>query len=126
MIKDFTEWHNIKTDLQHRTPPHFREREIWWCNLGINVRHEADGKGTDIRRPVLILRKFNADCFIAVPLTTVIKENPYYFRFHFRGRVQSAMISQLRMMDAARLTIFLGRMKDYPFDALRQKIKEML
>ena len=125
-MKDFTEWHQLKTELQQRNPPPFREREIWWCHLGMNVKHESDGKGEGMRRPVLVLRKFNADCFIGVPLTTVIKENPYYFRFHFRGRVQCAMISQIRMMDAARLTSNLGRMKNPPFEALREKIKEML
>lgn len=126
MLKDFTEWHGVKTEIQHRNPPPIREREIWWCHLGLNIRHEADGKGEAMRRPVLILRKFNADCFIGIPLTTVVKENPYYFRFHFHGRVQCAMISQLRMMDASRLTSLMGQMKMYPFEALREKVKDML
>jgi hypothetical protein len=126
MIKDFTEWHQVKTQVQHRNPPYFREREIWWCYMGMNIRHEADGKGGEMRRPVLVLRKFNADCFIGIPLTTVIKDNPYYFRFHFQGRMQCAMISQLKMMDASRLINSMGRMKSYPFNALKDKVKEML
>jgi mRNA-degrading endonuclease toxin of MazEF toxin-antitoxin module len=97
MIKSYAEWHILKTTIQHRTPPPFREREIWWCHLGLNIKHEADGKGNELRRPVLVLRKFNTNCFIGVPLTT-----------------------------ASRLTSKMGQMKTYPFEALREKIKEML
>lgn len=126
MIKDFTEWHQVKTEIQRLSPPTFNEREIWWCSVGTNVRHEADGKGAFFRRPVLVVRKFNADCFLGVPLTTVIKDSPYYFRFHFRGRVQSAMISQIKMMDASRLNVKMGQMKPWPFNALREAIKAMI
>ncbi len=119
MIKDFTDWHGVKTEIQQRNPPTFREREIWWCNLGLNVGDETDGKHEHFMRPVLVLRKFNSRNFLAIPISTKHKDNPYYFRFHFHGGVRSAMLSQVRMMDARRLVRRMGSIRPEPFAALQ-------
>jgi hypothetical protein len=37
-----------------------------------------DSKNQFYNRPVLIMRKFNPHIFFGVPLTTKIKQNPYY------------------------------------------------
>ena len=37
-------------------------------------------------RPVLIVRKFNPHIFFGVPLTTKIKQNPYYLPMRFKDR----------------------------------------
>ena len=80
MPKDFDGWNTNKKHLDKIDQPvFFREREIWWCSIGINVGHEQDGRGSDYRRPVLVLRKFNRWLFIGVPLSLQIKpNNPYY------------------------------------------------
>ncbi|MCB9811044.1 MAG: hypothetical protein H6779_04545 [Candidatus Nomurabacteria bacterium] len=57
-MKDFKKWNIIKTKLDaktsHRT---FKERDIWWCSLGVNVGHEENGKGGVFNRPVLVVKK---------------------------------------------------------------------
>ena len=88
MQKDFPGWHRHKERLhaQHHTPT-FQEREIWWCSVGVNVGHEMDGKNQFYNRPVLIMRKFNPHIFFGVPLTTKMKQNPYYLQYlrHLSG-----------------------------------------
>lgn len=126
MIKDFTEWHALKSEIQHRNPPSFKEREIWWCHLGMNLGTETDGKDKIYLRPVLVLRKLNRRSLIAVPLTTQLKERPYYFHFHFRGRMQCAMLPQLRKIDSLRLLNKMGEIRPEPFSALRSAAREML
>lgn len=126
MEKDFLFWHEIKSALHTRTPPTFKLREIWWCQLGVNVGREADGKGELFQRPVLVLRKFNSRSFIGVPLTSQAKDSPYYFRFHFHGRMQFAMLSQIRLLDALRLTRCMGQMRPEPFGALQHSLCAML
>ena len=42
---------------------------------------------------VLIVRKFNPHIFFGVPLTTKIKQNPYYFPMRFKDREQCVMLS---------------------------------
>ena len=126
-IKDFIGWHNRKAKIdQQNNLPTFKEREIWWCSIGINVGHEEDGKNEDFHRPVLILRKFNKNLFWGVPLTTQIKENPFYIRIKFREIEQCAMITHLRSYDAKRLTDEEGRLSNKQFQKVKQAVKDLL
>ena len=83
----------------------FHEREIWWCMLGANVGFEIDGTGSGFARPVIIIKKFNLDTCIVVPLTGKIKKGKYYFPVGIiDDREGSAVLSQLRLIDRKRLT----------------------
>lgn len=128
MQKNFTEWNNkkIKIDAIEKCP-FFHVREIWYCHLGINVGFEQDGKGNDFLRPVVIIKKFSPDTFWGIPLTTKDKgERPYYFTFSFTENVTSiAVLSQIRLIDARRLSYQTGEMKKEDFDGLRKKLKEL-
>ena len=62
MKKEYGEWHKKKKALNEREDIDnifFREKEVWWTALGVNIGFEQDGKGEEFRRPVLILKKFN-------------------------------------------------------------------
>lgn len=66
MIKRFLEWIGLKEKL-HNTeyiPPLFKEGEIWWCYVGENVGIEANGKGNQFTRPVLIFKKYDKSWII--------------------------------------------------------------
>ena len=96
MTKDFHDWSVLKETLNSQNcVPFFKEREIWWCSLGVNVGHEQDGKNEEYSRPVLVVKKFSHRLFWGVPLTTKIKDTPHYHKFVFKGREQSAMLSQI-------------------------------
>lgn len=94
MDKDFESWNGLKTKLDETKKDRlFKEREIWWCHLGLNIGHEENGKNSHFSRPILVIKKFNKRLFLAVPLTTQVKENKYYHRFTFKEKDQCAMIS---------------------------------
>lgn len=59
----------------------FNEREIWWCSIGENIGFEGDGKNDMFERPVLILKKYNAEVFFGAPLTTSTKEHPLRYPY---------------------------------------------
>lgn len=82
-VKDFGNWNIRKKDLDRRTsrPPFFKEKEVWWLSIGVNIGYEEDGKGRNFARPVLILRKFNNQLFLGIPLSTKTKANIYYIEF---------------------------------------------
>ena len=107
-------------------PPTFQEREIWWCSVGVNIGHEMDDKNQFYNRPVLIVRKFNPHIFFGVPLTTKIKQNPYYFPMRFKDREQCVMLSQLRLWDGKRLTHKMGQLPDDQFEAVKQALRRLL
>ena len=127
MKKDFQKWHKRKAVIDSiEQRPFFHEREIWFCYLGTNVGFEQDGRGKDFLRPVVIVRKFNQQVFWAVPLTRTHKKSKYYFAFHFLGEVSVVVLSQLRLVDARRLSYKIGEMSSGDFRTLIQKIKALL
>ena len=79
-MKDFDTWnvHKKRIDSSNKLR-YFHTREVWWTYLGINVGYEQDGKNGDFVRPIVILRKFNKQIFLGIPLTTKSKpNNPFY------------------------------------------------
>lgn len=133
MKKDFYKWHGKKSaieDIEKR--PFFHEREIWFCYLGANVGFEQDGQGEDFLRPVVIVRKFNNDIFWGIPLTKSIakrKESTrrYYYAFSFVSDITSvAILSQIRLIDAKRLSRHIGIMAEKEFNELTKKLRALL
>ncbi len=123
MVKEFDEWNIIKKRLNASdTVPFFKEREVWWTSLGVNIGHEEDGKNQKFNRPVLVVAKFNSRIFWGVPLTTKIKNNAHYHRFNFRDRDQCAMLTQMRLWDANRLTGKIGRIGKQDYREIREAL----
>ena len=119
--KNFNSWNEKKK----RIVPNFSERDIWWCALGLNVGYEEDGKHADFERPICILRKFNKDIFIGLPLTSVRKNNPYYFPHQLHDTCGSILLSQARILSAKRLERKLGRLGRGRFMELRKKYRDL-
>lgn len=128
MKKDFQKWHDKKVKVDNiEKRPFFHEGEIWWCALGANIGFEQDGGGEDFLRPVIIFKKFNNEIFWAIPLTHTDKKNRYYFQIILRGDFSSAAIlSQIRLIDAKRLSHKLGNLPDGDFKKLKEKFKALL
>ena len=127
MEKDFNHWNNLKQKLDDKqNAPAFKQRDVWWCHLGINVGDEENGKNKVYSRPILIIKKFNNRIFWGVPLTTQIKEKHYYHKIHFKDKEQCVMVSQLRLWDAKRLTTRLGRLTGNQFEDIKKIISDLL
>lgn len=126
--KNFRVWHKLKLSLNDsQIRIYFHESEIWFCHLGENIGYEQDGRGADFLRPVIILKKFNNQIFWAIPLTKTGKEGKYYHSFNFyRGVKSTAILSQVRLVDAKRLKYKSGSMKKEEFIRMKEKIKRLL
>ena len=78
MGKDFDTWNKEKKVVDKKAVNQslfFHVREIWWCSTGLNIAVEADGKNENFERPMLVIKKFNADMIWVLPLTTKEKQN---------------------------------------------------
>lgn len=127
MHKDFDNWNNLKKKLDKREKyPSFKEGQIWWLNVGLNIGDEECGKGQRAVRPVLIVKKFNNHFFLAIPLSSVQKENKYYFNFEFNVRKQSAIMCQIRSFSAKRLCDLYGELNEELFKSIRKKAGKLL
>jgi mRNA-degrading endonuclease toxin of MazEF toxin-antitoxin module len=128
MKKDYKVWSNEKSNLHNeKIRANFHEREIWHCSAGENIGFEQDGQGETFLRPALILRKFNNEVLWMLPLTKTFKKGPYYFNFTFlEGITSSAILSQIRLIDAKRLQYKIGDMGPEDFAKIKEKFKQLL
>src|ERR1700722_3925220 len=110
MSKDFQKWHELKSKIEdERQSPLFREGEIWWCSVGMNVGVEEDGKNDFFERPVLVFRKFNKDMFWGLPMASRAIRSNYDYSISFHGQESTILISQMRVLSAKRLLRRIGK-----------------
>ena len=129
MRKDFQKWH-VKKELLHKEKvrPFFHEREVWFCTLGVNIGFEQDGSGSEFLRPVLVAKKFNNEVFWGLPLTKNIKKSKYYYQFFIEGQEEAstAILSQIRLIDAKRLQYKVGDINEKGLGEIKKRLVEFL
>lgn len=115
--KEFDKWIEKKKDCHYqiKTPPLFKERDIWWISVGVNVGFEEDGKHDSFVRPVLVVKKFNRELFLGVPMSTKLKDNKYYIPVSVKKKTVSVMISQLRVFSSKRIWNKLAELDEGDF-----------
>lgn len=126
MEKDFKRWTEDKIRLNDSPESSlFQEREIWWCTLGANVGTEQDGSPKRFERPVIIVKKFNLESCLIIPLTGRLKVGRYYFPLGVvADREATAILSQIRFVDQKRLTNKIGILDIPTFQNLLERIIE--
>ncbi|MES2059625.1 MAG: type II toxin-antitoxin system PemK/MazF family toxin [Patescibacteria group bacterium] len=127
MQKDFDTWNQKKKQIQLcEFTDYVHEREVWWCSLGVNIGFEQDGKHEHFERPILIIKKFNKDVVLVVPLSSQMKDNKYHVNIVHNDENFSAIISQLRLISTKRLLRKMYHMDSSIFDTVRKSIKDIL
>jgi mRNA interferase MazF len=125
MIKDYflqlLDWWRMSIVVNSKdTIPLFREGEIWWCSVGVNIGREIFGKGINFTRPVIVFKKMDKDSFLAIPLTTKIKNGSWYVEIFYNGVERRAILSQARVLDGKRLTEKMGTLSNKNFRNLKK------
>ena len=126
-MKEFDNWNKKKKLINMRKKRlYFREGDIWWMSIGVNIGYEIDGKSDGFSRPALIVKKYNQYSFLAVPLTSKKKQGTYYFAVGEVDRKQAvAILSQLRNIDSLRLINKVGFLKIDILTQIKKTIKEV-
>lgn len=130
MEKDFDNWNELQKQIHARANylPLYYEREIRWCQLGVNVGVEQDGTGKGFSRPVLILKGLSRRACLIIPLTASGKKK-HRHRLYL-GRVAGskawALISQIRLIDVRRLGQHITVLDRKMFTEIRKTVKDFL
>jgi mRNA interferase MazF len=107
-IKEFDLWNAKKKEIKQSNVERLcREREVWWCALGVNIGLEQDGRNELFERPVLILKRYNKDLILILPITSTEKDNIYYVKIS-GVMTSSVILSQIRSIDSKRLLRKVG------------------
>ena len=105
----------------------FKERDILFISVGLNIGYEQFGKGSDFLRPVLVYKKFNKRTFLGIPLSTKIKKGSYYFSFTYKDDIVStANFSQIKVFDIKRAHYRSGTIQNKDFLSLSKKLIALL
>jgi len=99
---------------------------VWWCSLGINIGVESDGKNDNFERPVLIVKKFNADMIWIVPLTSRKHNNEYYRKVDHEFGPSWECLTQLRVVSTKRLLRKIGMTIQTDFQAVLTSLSEYI
>ena len=127
MEKDFNSWNESKKTINNSQKQiTFSEREIWWSQLGLNIGAEEDGKNETFERPVLVLRKFNKEIAVVLPLTTNGKVDlPFYYKLS-SDESSFVILSQVRLLSSKRFMRNMRRLGRGEFKKIKQSLKELL
>lgn len=127
MIKKYDEWNKKKKALSTKeTEFLFKEGEIWWSSLGLNLGTESFGKGETFRRPVLVIRKLSSETCIVVPLTSKEKTGSWFTGINFQGENNWAMLYQIRMIHTKRFQRRLAELDHKDFIRVKEKLENLL
>ena len=130
MLQDYflalLDWLKINVLLKDKHTTHlFKEGDIWWCSIGINVGVEIYGKGKYFARPVIIFKKFAANSFLGIPLTTQPKTGIWYIPLVYSNKKQYAILSQVRTFDSRRLRDKMGALSEDVFEEIRKAFTKL-
>ena len=121
------EWNVVKKQVnRNRITQSIENQRIYWVSIGQNVGSEVFGKDRYFTRPVLVLCVFFNDTFLGVPLSSKIrnKTGRLYYKFKdSKGRLQAALLGQIRVYDFKRAGAYLSKIDDENFAKLKEKLK---
>jgi len=124
----FDKWNKIKKEIHKKDEiPFFRNWQIWYISMWVNIWFEQDWKNDTFSRPVLILKKFNKDIFLWIPTTTVEKEWRFYFDiWKIRWEKNFLILSQVRLYSSKRLENIIWWIDKDILKEIKQKISKLI
>ncbi|MFA6547440.1 MAG: type II toxin-antitoxin system PemK/MazF family toxin [Candidatus Magasanikbacteria bacterium] len=126
-LQNFVDWTKLKIKLHlSEVKKFFNERDIWWASLGVNIGFEQDGKHQNFERPILVLKKFNNEVLLILPITSKYKKNKYYYGFEYNGKIFAVILSQVRLISSKRLLRKIRMLSEREFDEIKKLVKDII
>ena len=127
MISDYVKfiqaWCKLKILLWNKqSRAIFKERDIWWCKIGVNIGEELYGKGATFTRPVLVFKKFTSNSFLGLPLTKQAKKGSWYVEITMHGKINWVILNQARVFDKKRFSTKIGTLDDEDCMKVKEKV----
>lgn len=127
--QSYDRWNAKKQELQtgHGFERlYFREGDIWWCSLGLNIGSESYGKGDAFRRPVLVIKKLSSDLCVVLPLTSRRKIGSWFAPIMVLGEERWAMLYQIRTIHKKRFQHKMACLSGKELAQVKEKLETLL
>lgn len=109
LIDKFDIWNSLKKNVNKKELEISKKfkypkvGEVWMCHLGYNIGYEQNGIGENFLRPCLVVKKFNNQMFLVVPLSTKQKDFDFYFNFtDINNEKVSVILAQIKLVSIKR------------------------
>jgi len=123
MEKDFDRWNEEKKRVHSQARKFYAHpRDIWWCAMGVNVGAEVDGKNDNFERPVLVIRVYNTETFLALPITSIKKKDKFHCPIKVRIGTVWVKLTQARVISTYRLLRKLDVLSEGEFRMVRESL----
>jgi mRNA interferase MazF len=125
-MSDFSPWCKLKEAIHGSDRgPNIKEREIWWCSLGLNIGNEMNGKHELFHRPVLVLKKLSHDSVLIAPITSKIKQGTWYVNICIKNEQRTLCIHQIRIINTRRFGKYLSRLPESQFEIVKKNFQSL-
>lgn len=101
-------------------------KEIWWCSLGLNIGAETDGKNKDFERPVIVMKVYNKETLVVLPITTKQKDDIFHHKIQTQWKTVWAKLTQTRVVSSKRLLRKVDVLNEANFCKLKEQWKNLL
>ncbi len=127
-MKDFDKWNKEKKNINHKIEDILpKKKEVWWLSVGLNIGVEEDGKNNNFERPVLVMKVFNRQCFLGIPVTSADKINKrYYFPIKYKQERYYLILSQIRLFSSKRLSRKIYDVEKEDFLKIKGELKKVV
>lgn len=135
--KDFDSWNVLKQDVdQSERKVYAHAREVWWCSLGVNIGVESDGKNESFERPILVVKVYNRQSLLILPLTSKVKDDKFHFPLSIQEvdrktndkftKTVAVKLTQARVVSNKRLLRKVGVIPKNDFAAVIKSFREFI
>ena len=126
-MKDFDSWNSLKKKLDKRHIDAFAyPREIWWCSLGTNVGAEIDGKNENFERPVIVIKVYNKETMLILPITGKEKKDKFHHEIKTEQKTVWVKLTQPKVISNKRLLRKVDILGEKEFEELKSAWKKSI
>ena len=124
---DFDCWNSLKKKLHNNKGlAYAHPREIWWCSLGHNIGVEMNGKNESFERPVLIIKMYNKEKMLVLPITSKEKNDIFHFKIKAGDKNVWVSLAQSRVISNRRLLRKVDVLAEEGFEKVRNAFSKYI
>jgi len=128
MKKEFDIWNKQKKNINYyKERKKYHAGDVWWMHTGLNIGFEQDGKHKNFERPALVIKGFNKEVCLIVPLTTKYRDTKFcLYVGEFDNQKNYAILSQIRLVDVKRLINQIGFVDSLKLTEIKKAIWSLI
>jgi len=127
MEKEFDKWNDFKKNLElNKSNILFKEWDIWWTSIWINIWQESCWKWKKFKRPVLVIKKLSSQNCIVIPLSTQIKTWTWFAQYKIHWIIYTALLYQIKMLNIKRFESREWQIHINDFNKIKKRLKNLL